>query len=101
MKRSESRNPGDESRSGHTEKWVSPMLRGTLLGMCVFVLLSVVAVSMAQARPSAQDMPLSVVRSADQTSATATWTPDQGAVYQAVFVVAKLLGGSQTQRDTA
>ena len=37
--------------------------------------------------------PLTVQRSADRMSATATWTPNQGAEYQAFFVVAKLLAG--------
>ena len=37
--------------------------------------------------------PMTVQRSADRMSAAATWTPNQGAEYQAFFVVAKLLPG--------
>ena len=36
---------------------------------------------------------LTVQRSADRMSATGTWTPNQGAEFQAFFVVAKLLAG--------
>ncbi len=43
--------------------------------------------------PNPFAMPLTVERSTDRLSATAMWTPNSGAEYQAFFVVAKLLAG--------
>ena len=45
------------------------------------------------ATPAHAQTTLTVQRSADRTSATATWTPNQGAQVQAFAIVAKLLPG--------
>ena len=72
------------------------MIKKTLTAVTAFVLLSTIAVGVAYAQsppPAPFDIPLTVTRSADRLSATAVWTPNQGAEYQAFFVVAKLIAG--------
>ena len=70
------------------------MIKKTATGITASILMSIIMIGMAYAQsPSPSDTPLTVNRSADRMSATATWTPNQGAEYQAFFVVAKLLAG--------
>lgn len=61
---------------------------------------TIIGVAYAQVPPPPNpfDIPLTVERSADRLSATAAWTPNRGAEYQAFFVVAKLFEG---EPDTA
>ena len=70
------------------------MLKRAIVGINTFVLFSAIALGVAYAQapspPNPFDIPLTVGRSADRMSATATWTPNQGAEYQGFFVVAKL-----------
>ena len=78
------------------------MLKQSLLLICALILLSTVAIGVAYAQapppPNPFDIPLTVERSGDRLSATATWTPNQGAEYQGFFVVAKLFA---SEPDTA
>ena len=78
------------------------MIKKIATGVTTFVLLSFIVVGVAYAQapppPNPFDMPLTVERSADRMSTTATWTPNTGAEYQGFFVVAKL---STSEPDTA
>ncbi len=71
-------------------------LKKTLTGLGAFILMSAIVIGAAYSQtppPNPFDIPLTVERSADRLSATATWTPNQGADIQAFFVVAKLFAG--------
>ena len=70
------------------------MINKIATGVTAFVLLSTIAIGAAHAQvpppPNPFDIPLTVERSADRMSTTATWPPNAGAEYQGFFVVAKL-----------
>lgn len=78
------------------------MIRKIVTSVTAFVLLSTIAIGAAHAQvpppPNPFDIPLTVERSADRMSTTATWTPNTGAEYQGFFVVAKLF---TSEPDTA
>ena len=78
------------------------MIKKIATGVTAFVLLSIIVVGVAYAQapppPNPFDIPLTVERSADRMSTTATWTPNTGAEYQGFFVVAKLF---TSEPDTA
>ncbi len=68
--------------------------RAAVAVLTILLLVFAVASGTASASPSQQaGQSLTVERSEDGMSATATWTPDQGAEYQAFQVVGKVRGG--------
>lgn len=70
------------------------MIRKMAVG--VSILIALLALGVVSASPSSQvGQPLMVERSADRLSATATWTPSQGAEHQLFLYVGKLLLGEE------
>ena len=70
------------------------MKKAWVAGLSALMLLFSVASGIVAASPSQQaSQALTVERSGDRLSASATWTPNQGAEYQAFFVVAQIIQG--------
>lgn len=71
-----------------TKKW--------MMGLTALLLIFAAGVGSVWASPSHQvGDTLTVQRSDDRLSATATWTPNPGAVYQAFYIAAKLRAGEE------
>ena len=71
---------------------IQTTLRYVSVVIVVIALTALIFQSFSGSAAQAQT-PMTVQRSADRLSATAAWTPNQGADYQAFFVVAKLFSG--------
>ena len=67
----------------------APRLAAAAVAVAIALVGSLGAVGYASAQGEEESVGLMVTRSADRTSATATWSPPAGTGYQWVFVVAK------------